>query len=241
MREVITRYGRHNIGFLWIMIEPMMFTLGVTTLWTLTKSFHGSSIPIVAFAVTGYSSVLLWRNCANRCSLAIQPNQSLLYHRNVRVVDLFATRIILEVAGATMSFIVLTIIFIVLEWMKPPEDVGLMLLGWVMLILFGTAMGFLIGAISERSETAERMWHTISYLLFPLSGAVYMVDWLPVKVQAMAQLLPMVNGVEMLRGGYFGASVRVHYNLPYMLVSTLIILLVALALVQDAGKRVEPE
>lgn len=86
MREIITRYGRHNVGFLWIMCEPMMFTLGVTALWTVTKATHGSTLPITAFAVTGYSTVLLWRNCAGRCSLAIQPNQSLLYHRNVRVI-----------------------------------------------------------------------------------------------------------------------------------------------------------
>ena len=66
MREVLTRYGRHNIGFLWLFIEPMLFTLGVTTLWTLSKASHGSSLPIVAFAVTGYSSVLLWRNTSGR-------------------------------------------------------------------------------------------------------------------------------------------------------------------------------
>ena len=62
MREVLTRYGRHNIGFLWLFVEPMMFTLGVAALWTAMKATHGSNLPIVAFAITGYSSVLLWRN-----------------------------------------------------------------------------------------------------------------------------------------------------------------------------------
>ena len=45
IREVITRYGRHNIGFLWLFVEPMLFTLGVTALWTATKSLHGSDLP----------------------------------------------------------------------------------------------------------------------------------------------------------------------------------------------------
>src|SRR3546814_5552704 len=26
MREVLTRFGRHNIGFLWMFVEPMLFT-----------------------------------------------------------------------------------------------------------------------------------------------------------------------------------------------------------------------
>jgi ABC-2 type transport system permease protein/capsular polysaccharide transport system permease protein len=66
VREVITRYGRHNIGFLWLFVEPMIFTLGVTALWTATKSLHGSDLPIAAFALTGYSTVLLWRNMPGR-------------------------------------------------------------------------------------------------------------------------------------------------------------------------------
>ena len=55
-----------------VVVEPMLFTLGVTTMWTLTKSIHGSSLPIVAFALTGYSAVLLWRNMPARCIGAIR-------------------------------------------------------------------------------------------------------------------------------------------------------------------------
>ena len=33
MREVITRFGRHNVGVLWLVGEPMLFTLGVAALW----------------------------------------------------------------------------------------------------------------------------------------------------------------------------------------------------------------
>jgi ABC-2 type transport system permease protein/capsular polysaccharide transport system permease protein len=89
LREMLTRFGRHNIGFLWLFVEPMLFTLGVTALWTATKAVHGSDLPIVAFAVTGYSSVLLWRNMPSRCINAVTPNLSLLYHRNVRPLDIY--------------------------------------------------------------------------------------------------------------------------------------------------------
>src|SRR5258707_7148905 len=100
----------------------MMFTVGVTALWAGTGLRH-SSLPIVAFAVTGYSSVLLWRNCASRCAMAIPPNMGLLFHRNVRVLDLFVTRIVLEVAGATISFTILSILWISLGSMAPPSDI----------------------------------------------------------------------------------------------------------------------
>src|SRR5271167_4078655 len=112
MREVITRFGRENLGVLWLVGEPMLFTLGVATLWTAAGLHHGSPIPIVAFAVTGYSSVLMWRNSANRSGGAITQNKQLLFHRNVRVIDVLLTRIVIEIGGATGSFIMLSILFI---------------------------------------------------------------------------------------------------------------------------------
>src|ERR1700728_4209188 len=99
MRELITRFGRENLGVLWLVGEPMIFTLGVTTLWSAAGLAHcGGGISIVAFAVTGYSSVLMWRNAASQCSDGIGANKPLLFHRAVLVIDVLLTRIALEVA-----------------------------------------------------------------------------------------------------------------------------------------------
>ena len=239
MREVITRFGRENIGVLWLIGEPMVFTLGITALWSAAGMNHGSSLPIVAFAITGYSSVLMWRNSVNRCNAGIQSNFNLLYHRNVRVLDVFVTRILLEMAGATASFLVLVTFFTAIEWMELPADPLLVVSGWLMLAWFGAALAVLVGAASAYSELVDRIWHPTAYLLFPLSGAAYMVDWLPAKAQAVVLLLPMVHGVEMLREGYFGHVVRTHYDAVYMAQVNLVLTLLGLLLVRDAARRAE--
>mgnify|MGYP003392127273 CR=1 FL=1 len=241
MREVITRYGRHNIGFLWLFVEPMLFTLGVTTLWTIAGAAHGSSLPIAAFALTGYSSVLLWRNMPGRCSGAIVPNLSLMYHRHVKVIDIFASRILLEIAGTTASFIILGIVFTAIGWIKPPEDILKIMFGWFMLAWFGAALALLVGALSERTEIIEKLWHPTAYLLFPLSGAAFMVDWLPVTAQRFVLLLPMVHGLEILREGYFGSSVHAHYDMAYMAIVNLCLTLLGLSQVRVASRTVIPE
>ena len=218
MREVITRYGRHNVGVLWLVGEPMIFTLGIATLWGYVRARHVSSIPIIAFAITGYSSVLMWRNSVSRCSSAIPSNRNLLYHRNVRVIDVLLTRIVLEIAGATGSFVVLSVFFISIQLIPPPVDLLKVLFGWLMLAWFGTALSLTIGSLSTFSEMVDRVWHPASYLLFPLSGAAFMVDWLPPAAQKLVLLLPMVHGVEMLREGFFGNAERTHYDAVYMAV-----------------------
>lgn len=241
MREILTRYGRHNIGFLWLFVEPMLFTTGVTIMWSLAKAFHGSSLPIVAFALTGYSSVLLWRNMPSRCINAIEPNLSLMYHRNVRAFDIFAARLLLEAGGATISFITLSLFYMYIGWLEPPVDVLTVIGGWLMIAWFGGSLAMLLGALSEKSELVERLWHPVSYLTFPLSGAAFIVDALPPAAQRYILYVPMVNGVEIVREGYFGNQIRTHFDFPYMLGCCVVLTLLALSQIAVVNREVTPE
>lgn len=241
MRELLTRFGRHNIGFLWLFFEPMIFTLGVTALWTATKSVHGSDLPIVAFALTGYSSVLLWRNMPGRCIGALWANLSLLYHRNIKVLDIYLARLMLEFGGATISFAVLSILFISIGWLEPPQDILQVLGGWLIIAWFGGALAIWLGALSHESELVERLWHPASYLVFPLSGAAFMVDALPRFAQEVVLFIPMVHGTEFVREGYFGDRARAHYDLGYVVPLCLAISVLALLQVRRLSRRVVPE
>lgn len=241
LREVITRYGRHGIGILWLVAEPMMFTLGVAALWYIADLHMLSDIPIIAFAITGYSSVLIWRNSANRCSNAIEVNLGLMYHRNVKVADIFIARVILEIVGGTASIAALTIIFATMDVMNWPTDIISVIFGWLLLCWFAMALAFIVGSISERSESFDRVWHVVTYLMFPLSGAVYMVHWLPKIAREAVLWLPMVHGVEMIRHGYFGRIVPTYESPVYFAAINLILTLIGLVLARDAGLRVKPE
>lgn len=241
LREVLTRYGRHNIGFLWLFIEPMLYTLGVTALWSATKDLHGSNLPIVAFALTGYSSVLLWRNMPSRCVGALTPNLSLLYHRNVRPLDIYVSRLLLEALGATTSFVFLTLFFTFIGWLDLPENVLQVAGAWFMIGWFGFALALLLGALSEESETVEKLWHPAAYLLFPLSGAAFLVDALPTRAQHYILYLPMVNGVECLREGFFGSRMVAHYDMGYMALANGLLTLLGIAEVRKISRTVIPE
>jgi len=240
MREVITRFGRDNLGVLWLVGEPMIFTLGVATLWSAAGLAHGGTgIPIVAFAVTGYSSVLMWRNATTQCSAGIEQNKPLLFHRSVLIIDVFFTRIALEIIGATSSFVVLSFFFVFIGWMPVPDDLLVVLAGWFMLAWLGASLALLLGAGTAFSHLVHRLWHPMSYLLFPMSGAAFMVEWLPKRLQDVVLYLPMVHGVELLRHGYFGSVVRTHYDIGYMAEFCLVLTLFGLYVVREASRRVE--
>lgn len=241
MREMITRFGRQNFGVLWLFGEPMIFTLAVSTLWKTAGMHHGSAMPIEAFAITGYSSVLMWRNTASKCNSALIQNRNLMYHRNVRVIDVFLTRILLEIAGATASFTLLSLAFIGLGTIQAPTDMLKVVGGWLMLGWFGAGLGLTLGTATAYSELVDRFWHPLSYILFPLSGAAFMVEWMPESARSYILLLPMVHGVEFMREGFYGGVIRTHHDLGYMATINLVLTFVGLALMRGAARHTERE
>jgi ABC-type polysaccharide/polyol phosphate export permease len=237
MREILTRYGRHNIGFLWLFVEPMMFTLGVAALWTAFHMTHGSDVPIVAFALTGYSTVLLWRNMPGRCVHALQPNATLMYHRQVKSIDIYLARIILEGAGATVSFALLSVVFSCLGWMALPEDPLKVIIGWLTLAYFGSALAILIGSLSEQYEFVEKIWHPMMYFMFPLSGAAFFMNDLPANARDFFKYVPMVNCVEYIREGYFGNTMKFHHDILYVFEISSFLVLLAIAQVNINNRK----
>lgn len=110
-----------------------------------------------------------------------------------------------------------------------------------MLAWFGMALALFLGVLSERTDMVEKLWHPASYLLFPLSGAGFLVDIFPKSAQELLLLLPMVNGVEMVRDGYFGSSFTAHYSVAYMASVNAVLTLLGLAELRSLGSRLTPE
>ncbi|MEG9476349.1 ABC transporter permease [Mannheimia bovis] len=240
MRELITRYGRKNIGFLWLFVEPLLLTLLIAVAWKYIKADKFSTLNIIAFMITGYPIAMMWRNASNRAKGAISANLSLLYHRNVKVLDTIFTRVLLEVAGASIAQIILVAIFIAIGWIDIPHDIFYMLCAWVLMAFFALGLGLIICALAHYIEPFGKIWGTISFILLPLSGAFFFVHNLPPKAQEIALLFPMIHGTEMFRHGYFGEIVITYESISYIIVSDLILIFIGLLLVRSFRKGIEP-
>jgi len=240
VREMLTRFGRANIGIAWLFVEPMLFTAAITSLWAAVGLSHVPREHVIAFAITGYSTVLLWRNAASRCVHAIEVNIGLLYHKDITVTDVLIARVILEVAGATASFMILTAAMVFIGIMNLPQDLLYLTVAWVLMAWFGAGLALVIGSLAEKSDFVERLWQPTSYILFVLSGTLYMVDWLPEVGQRAVLWIPMVHGTEAIRHAYFGDHlVQTHENLSYLLIANLVLTLLGLMLSRIVNSEVE--
>ncbi|ASP16267.1 ABC-2 type transporter [Neisseria sp. oral taxon 020 str. F0370] len=241
MREIITRYGRNNIGFLWLFVEPLLFTLVIVLMWKFFRASNVSSLNIIAFVITGYPMMMMWRNASGRAIGSISANASLLYHRNVRVLDTILARMFLEIAGATIAQILIMGVLIAVQWIEPPADIFYMLLAWLLMSVFAIGLGLVICSVAFRFEPFGKVWNSLSFVMMPLSGAFFFVHNLPQQIQHYVLMIPMVHGTEMFRAGYFGGSSITYENPWFIVLCNLILLLLGLSMVAQFSKGVEPQ
>ncbi|CAN7635951.1 ABC transporter permease [Rhizobium rhizogenes] len=240
MREVVTRYGRENIGFLWLMLEPMILTGGVMIMWTLLRhEAHG--LTVVAFVLSGYMPLTLWRHVTGHAVSCLRQNLPLMYHRQIRLADALISRALLEIGGTTTALIVVYIVVRLAGFMPPYENLGMLLAGWLFMAWFSFAVGLIFAAGSERFEFVEKFVQPLQYLTLPISGMFFMVAWLPSGAQKLALYVPLVHCFEMFRAGVFGDTVKSFYDVGYLVKSCLFTTAVGLFLVNWARRHVKFE
>lgn len=241
LREMSTRFGREGLGFAWLILEPLAFCVGVLLLWTMTKPSYEHGIRLAPFVMTGYMCVILMRHQIQFSMGAIQGNVGLLHHRPIKPVHLLVTRNLLEVGGATAAFFVVYVALIVLGEVSPPHDYLLLYAGWGLLAWIGMGFALLLAGLSMRFEVVERVVTLLTYILIPLSGAFFMVEWLPPAYRETFLLMPFAHPIEMVRGGVFGEFVKVHYNAGYAFAVGTALNIVGLLLIYSSRQLIDVE
>jgi capsular polysaccharide transport system permease protein len=238
-REMQTRYGRANIGFAWLIAEPLCFALPVLAMWSVLRSpYERGGLPMFPFVWTGYLPLLMFRHVAGRAIWTIRANMDLLFHRQVTPFDLFVGRLGLEAIGALLAAIVSFFILMVLGVMDWPKNPPLFYLGWFLSIWWALAVALLVAPLSERSDIVEKTWPTVSYMYMPVSGFMFLATWLPAPIRHWVLIVdPPLHMYETIRAGYFGPSLQTFQDPVYLSYILAVMTLVGLVLLRDARRH----
>ncbi len=242
MRELSTRFGRNNIGFLWIMGEPIIFAAGVSVLWSQIRPPYENGIPMIPFIITGYLPLILLRQVVGYSVNAVKGNTTLLYHRMVTPLHIILARALIEVIGISMSFVVIVTVYHALGLMGVPTDfMGMSFVygGWFLLAWISIGLGLVMSALAEIFEAVEKVVQIVTYVSIPISGAFLMASDMPPKLRGMSMALPLIHCFEMVRRGYFGDGVVTIYNVSFALAWAAVLTILGLILVQFVRARVE--
>lgn len=217
MRETVTRFGREGLGMLWIIGEPAMFVVGVMIVFSFIDTPYVNGVTVAEYMAVSYPTLLFWRNGTGRVTKALEINKALLHHRPIRPIDIIYSRIILEFASAIAVFLFLFPIFVAVGICHIPNNLFVMSLGYLLIIWFSFGFVLIMAALSELSETIEKISHIILYFMLPFSGVFMPLYLVPQPYRDALLYFPLIDAVEYFHHGYFGSQMDTYYNLTYTL------------------------
>lgn len=241
IRELTTRFGRENIGFLWIMVEPLLFAGLVGIIWRLTKGPEEHGVGIIAFVVSGYIPVTLFRHGIARSVAVFTANSSLLYHRQVKILDFILSRFIIEFLGSMMAYVFIASVLIFFDEFPVPADIGLFIAGWCIYAIFSFSICLVVAPLSEMSEIMEKFVPVTTYVMIPFSGLFTMSSWLTPEIRDYLIFSPFVNGMEMMRKGIWGDQVTAYYDVWNPIVCSVLVAIVGLTLCRRVRRTLAVE
>lgn len=203
LRELHTRFGRQNIGYLWLFAEPMLLAVAVALLHSSQHLPFSGGIRPVPFAIGGYTLFIMFRSVVSRAETLLEANRPLLNHRQVTLFDMIAARSLLELASTVTVLAILLTAAWMLDLSDPVAD-PLLVAGAVLLVAwFSFGLAMLVTAGSHISAAFGRLVHPLLYLSMPLSGAFFALSWLPADWREVAAWFPTVPMFELLKLGQF--------------------------------------
>lgn len=238
MRELHTRYGRENVGYLWIFLEPMTLAGAVALLHIRGGSSHETGIAPIPFAILGYTLFIMFRGMVTRAEGTLEANMPLLYHRRVTIFDMMFSRALLEGASTFVTFLVLIGFVTIIGMASPPDRPLEMLTGVLLMFWFSFAVSLLICAWTHDNRLVARFVHPITYILMPLSGAFYQLVWIPEPYRTWLTWFPMPTIFELLRYGQFRAAKDTYVDIPYIIGCCLLLTYVGMVSIRVTRRRI---
>lgn len=237
VRELNTRFGRENIGFLWIMAEPLLFAGLVSVVWTLMRGSEENGIGIVAFIGSGYVPLTFFRHAVTRSAKVVEANSGLMYHRQVKMLDFVFARVLIEFIGAMMAYVFFGCVLGFFGLFPVPYNIGIVIGGFLLYAFFTLSLCLIMAPLSEVSELVEKLLPVTTYIMISFSGTFNMASWLNPKLRDALLWSPPSNAMEIMRYGLFGGKVQPYYSIQNTLIISMICTLFGLIICRQIRRR----
>ncbi|KZM48340.1 ABC transporter permease [Labrenzia sp. OB1] len=216
VREMTTRYGTKFGGYMWAVLDPVLFIAILTTVFSAIAHVPPLGRSFLLFFATGYASFYIYRSTADQVASAVEANRALLNYPVVRPFDAIISRVLLQ---AATLFVVNLLLFGTISIFV---EFGQLRMGP---ILTASAIGLTLGAgvgISNivwfhLSSTYQHIWGVINRPAFMVSGVFFLPESIPIPYREILMWNPLVHLVGIFRMGFYPTYRASYVNLPYVI------------------------
>ena len=186
LRESRTRYGAHQLGYIWALLEPLLWVLTFYGIFYFTSRHIHYGMDIVSFITTGIIPYQMFRETMSQSQTAIKANTSLLFYPQVHPLDLVIARVSLEVVTLVTVFVIIMGTHSLYLGELHIDNLLAVMSGLLLASLLGASIGLFFNALTVYTKLIDRVVPILMRPLFFISGLFFTVNELPEKARDCA-------------------------------------------------------
>lgn len=231
LRELKARYGNRRLGFLWALIEPLMFISVFVAGFHLIGRGAAMGIPVPLFFVAGFSPFFMFRDVFSEVTQGTRGQQALLMFPQVTRMDLLIAKVIVNALVSISVFFILMIGLAFLGFTYRIEDPLGVMIGFGLMIVLGFGLGLTLGAIGIRYEFVRSIAEPLlGRPLFLTSGLFFSASMLPPVARDIVLYNPLMHCTELIRASMFERFSSRYIDLEYVMMFALVLVSLGLML-----------
>jgi len=239
LRETRTRFGQSQLGYLWALIEPLLWIGTMAAMYALGGSSGRTGMTMVGFVGTGIITYELFRNCQSRVLVAVSSNMPLLFYPQVHPLDMMLSRVLLEYATWFSVFVIILGGEALLRGDLTVDDPLLVMAGLLLAGALGGALGSVLCSLTAYSSSVERIAGAVFRPLMFVSGTFFAFEDVPQQVADYLVYNPVLHIVELVRDGWYATYTATRVNAWYPLAWTIGLAFLALSLDRVVRPRLQ--
>ncbi len=200
-REMLTRFGKYNLGVMWALFEPMVHVAVLSAIFfAASRNTYHFDFPI--FVMTGILPWILFKNVVNRSLNAVSANSGLFFYRNVKPIDTILARAFLELNVHICVSICLLSLFYFAGYKVSFDNFPLYVGTILTLFLFALGMGILLAVMASFSDEVHKIVTMSFRPIYFISGIFFSISIVPEPAKTILLYNPLVHAIDLVRKGF---------------------------------------
>lgn len=141
----------------------------------------------------------------------------------IKPVVILLVQVVIYALYSLVSLILLFAVATVFFGVTLQGSLLLFLLGWILVMISMFSIGMMVGGIAKNSKIAGAIASVLYFPMLIFSGATLPYEVMPNAMQKVADILPLTQGIKILKSTILGNSVE-NMLLPIAMMSAIVII-----------------
>ncbi len=229
IRELKTRFGAQRFGMFWVVADPIIQVGVMVSIFGLLSQHVMPNVDYAVYVALGIIPWFMFSDVVQRGMAALDSNRGLLVFRQVKPLDAFIARALLEFFTYLVVFVVVLSLLAGYGLTMHFERPFMMMAAYGCLFLMGCGIGLAAMAASVQFPESRKLVPIVLRFGYFVSGVIMPMSAIPSNYRIYFYWNPVVHIMEISREAFFPSFHGVIASWMFVGYSTLAIAFIGMA------------